>query len=107
MPHRVQTFYAVLTIDPNGDESVPAFLDRSTNMMMPLVGSDLARVESLKNAAQNIASITGRTLTLVQFSVREDLQSFTPGSRVAVQCRCFEAGMGDGHLPQCEANRSC
>lgn len=76
MPHRVQTFYAVLAIDPDGDESVPAFL--KDGMMMPLVGSDLARVESLKGAAQEIATITGRVLTLVKFSMREDLQSFTP-----------------------------
>ena len=40
---------------------------------MPLVGADMARVESLKPIARGIAAQTGKKIKLLHFTQREDL----------------------------------
>ena len=50
---------------------------------MPLVGSDRARVDSLRTMAQEVADFTGQSMKLaaaaaVKFSVREDLEDICP-----------------------------
>jgi hypothetical protein len=40
---------------------------------MPLVGADMARVESLKTIAKNIGAMTGKSVKLIHFTQREDL----------------------------------
>ncbi|GAJ01744.1 unnamed protein product, partial [marine sediment metagenome] len=40
---------------------------------IPLVGADMARVESLKPIARNIATQTGKKIKLLHFTHREDL----------------------------------
>ena len=76
--HRVQALYAFLAIDPDDDEAVPAFHDAQTGYFMPLVGSDLVRVESLREMAQRIATRSGHRITLVKFTTREDVEVLEP-----------------------------
>ena len=40
---------------------------------MPLVGADMARVESLKPIARRITEATGQRIKLLHFTQREDL----------------------------------
>lgn len=46
--------------------------------LMPLVGADIEIVRSLRPMAREIAIATGKNITLVHFSTREDLEVITP-----------------------------
>ena len=41
---------------------------------MPLVGADMARVESLRPIAEDIAKVTGKTVKLIVFETRKELE---------------------------------
>ncbi|MBA7588167.1 hypothetical protein ES708_30218 [subsurface metagenome] len=43
-------------------------------IFMPLVGADMARVNSLRPAAEAIARKTGKPIKLLHFSQREELE---------------------------------
>ena len=43
------------------------------NVMLPLVGADIARVESLRPIARSISAQTGKKIKLLHFTQREDL----------------------------------
>jgi hypothetical protein len=45
---------------------------------MPLVGADRARVDSMRPLAQQVADISGCKITLLRFSVREELETLMP-----------------------------
>ena len=53
-------------------EGVPGFM--TPGGWMPLVCADKARVDSLREIAQRIARESGNRITLVRFSVREELE---------------------------------
>jgi hypothetical protein len=74
-PHIVTELYAFIATEDQG-EGIPAV--QLSGMMMPLVGADAARVESLRQLAQQVADNTGRTLTLARFAVRENMATITP-----------------------------
>ena len=58
------------------DEGVTCFFWAGT--AMPMVGADLARMESLKPMAQAIAAGTGKKVKLVRFSHREEVEEILP-----------------------------
>jgi hypothetical protein len=74
-PHIITELYAFIATEDLG-EGIPAI--QLNGMMMPLVGADAARVETLRKLAQQVADGTGRTLTLARFAVRENMATITP-----------------------------
>lgn len=41
---------------------------------MPLVGADMARMDSLRPAAEMVSRETGKRLRLIEFSTRQELE---------------------------------
>jgi hypothetical protein len=77
MPHIIKEMFAFVAVDSSdGDEGLAAFMRGET--LMPMVGSDLTRVDSLRPMAQLIADHTGQPVTLVRFTVRETLDVIEP-----------------------------
>ena len=67
---KIDELYAFTGIDDDGDEGVVVFQTPS-GMMMPMVGADLASVESLMPIAENIALVTGKQIAIYKFSKKE------------------------------------
>ena len=59
------------------DEGIVAFSGWGA-LMMPMVAADSKRVDSLKLMAQSIANLTRKRITLIKFSVREDVETIEP-----------------------------
>ena len=63
------------------DEGVTGFLVAATGQWFPMVGADRERMESLRPMAQAIADETGKTLRLVRFSGRSELEVLHPARK--------------------------
>ena len=74
---RINTLYAFILVDSDGTEGVPAFKGDG-NMIFPLIGADLTRVEQLRSVAQELADAHGKPITLAHFSVRTDQEVIAP-----------------------------
>lgn len=72
MSRVIDQMYAFIAVDDDGDEGIIA--RESGLMLLPLVGADMARVNSLKNFVLTDQDCAGRKITLVRFSQREVLQ---------------------------------
>ena len=72
---KIEVMYAFIATEECGEGICAA---QTSIGWMPLVGADMARVDSLRKLAQQIATKTGRTIRLCKFSVREELESITP-----------------------------
>jgi len=70
---KIEKLYAYVSED-NGpeDEGVVAMLQ--SNTWIPLVGADMARMESLRGYANLLAKKTGKKIHLLEFSVRTELE---------------------------------
>lgn len=74
---RIEQMYAYLVEDEDaGLEGVAGIMRGDT--MVPMVGADKARFESLKGHAQIIATASGKPVRLVRFEVRTELEVFEP-----------------------------
>ncbi len=71
---RIDEMFAFITTDKKGNEGVAAYYSRELGGMLPMVGADMARVESLKPKAQEVARLAGCRVRLVRFSKREELE---------------------------------
>ena len=79
-PRDIDRLYAWIARDPaDGTEGLTAA--RMGDTMMPLVGADLARVNSLERFARQAAEISGQAVSLVQFERAGTLKTITPGGR--------------------------
>lgn len=78
--HKITHLWAFVCADSDGDEGLPAVYQPQTGMMMPLVGSDLVRVDLLRQQAQMIADKSGQTIELRKFSVCEVIETITPAA---------------------------
>lgn len=79
---RIEEMYAFIVEDRGpDDEGVIAIQtepgDGGRRLWLPLVGADMARVNSLRDIAQGIGRQTGKKVTLVHFSNRRDLEVIT------------------------------
>ena len=74
---KIDKMFAFVTEDRPGSEGVTAF-GLPGGGWMPMVGADMARVESLRNRAQEIADRTGSPITIVEFSTRNDIETIMP-----------------------------
>jgi hypothetical protein len=71
---RIQSLTAYVAVDPADDsEGVVGHL-LADGTTMPLIGADEKRLEDLRPYAEHVAQMTGQTIKLVRFSVREDLE---------------------------------
>lgn len=74
---RILSFWAFTQVDADDTEGVIGMTVPGLGFT-PLVGADLARVASLRPYAQQVATATGRPVTLAHFSVRTDQETFSP-----------------------------
>lgn len=75
---KITTMFAFLAVQ-EGTEGLVAFGD-SPVAMMPLVGADMNRAESLLPVVQAISNRTGQSIRLVKFTTREEMQVISPGA---------------------------
>ncbi len=76
MGQSIDDLYAFIAADDEG-EGITAF-QAPGGMMLPMVGADMERVESLRPVAQQIAAMTGKRIVVAKFSAREDLEIIEP-----------------------------
>ena len=69
---KITTIWAFIAADKDPDDE-GLVAGRVGSQWMPLVGADMARVESLKPIARSIAKVTGKKITLAKFEVRTDV----------------------------------
>ena len=72
----IKEMFAFVAVD-NGDEGVCGASLPGIGFTA-LVGADMARIDSLRPIARDIAMATGREIKLVKFSVREELGTINP-----------------------------
>ena len=76
---RIEEIYAFVVEDSGPDDEGVIGIqtgsgDDGQRLWLPLVGADMARVNSLRLIAQGIGRQIGKRVTLVHFSNREDLE---------------------------------
>lgn len=75
----IKEIWAVVVVHSDGDESVPAVMSPA-GVMVALIAADPARLSWVKEQAQRLANQTTKSLKLVRFDTRTDLETFG-GSR--------------------------
>lgn len=70
----IEKLWAYVATEEDGGEGVCAFYNEKSDMWMPMIGADEERMLSLKSVAKKIADNTNTPVTLVEFSVRKDLE---------------------------------
>jgi hypothetical protein len=75
---RIDTLYAFIVLDDDGTEGVPAIMAPSSvigmPMMVPLMGADTARIESLREVVMHDPALHGKKVTLAQFTNRKVIE---------------------------------
>lgn len=74
----IDAMYAFVISDTSPDDEGIVAAMGPGGIWIPLVGSDRARVDSLRTMVQQIATATGKPIRLVRFSVREELEVIEP-----------------------------
>jgi hypothetical protein len=69
---KIERLYAWVATEPDGGEGVCSML--LGGVQMPLIGADMARVESLRDHAAFVARMSGYPVRLVEFSARKVLR---------------------------------
>jgi len=76
---RIDEIFCFISVDDDGNEGVCAFQAGAT--MMPMMGADLDRVESLRPIAKQLARMqyfTDKKICLIKFTVREEMEIIEP-----------------------------
>lgn len=73
---KIDEVFAFVSVDDEG-EGICGFM-RPNGQWMPLVGADMKRVESLRPIAKDIARSSGKTIRLLHFSTRRELEVIEP-----------------------------
>ena len=76
---RIEEMFVYVAEDSEG-EGIAAF-GPVEGMMIPLVGADVARSESIRAVAQFVADTSGRTLKILRFTTREQIGVIEPKRR--------------------------
>lgn len=66
IPDTIEDIYAIVCIEADGSEGIPAF-GPVNGMMMPMVGADKERIDSLIPTAKEISRETGMPMKLVRY----------------------------------------
>lgn len=69
---QIDSLYAFVAEDSPGDEGIIGA--KTAEGWLPLVGADMARVESLRPLAQALAQQTGKTIKLLHFETRREVE---------------------------------
>ena len=69
---RIEEMFAFVAEDTGPDDEGVVTMSVGS-VMLPLIGADMARVESLWPIAKNISEQTGKKVKLVHFTQRKDL----------------------------------
>lgn len=75
---RIAQIWAFVSIDDEGNEGVCAAQLMGAGSCVPLIAADEARLESLRPIAAQIAKLTNKTIKLVKFYRREDVETIAP-----------------------------
>jgi hypothetical protein len=73
---KITELFAFICTDENGDEGIPAI--NLIGMVMPLIGADRKRIESLREAGQDSANKTGRQVRIAVFRGMEVIEVLEP-----------------------------
>lgn len=92
---RITELYAYVTYDADeGDEGVPAFAGPD-GALLPMMGADMERAESLKALAQETANMLGKPIKLVRSTGLEVVEVLKPHKRAADLAAVLAAGLDD------------
>ena len=69
---RIEGMYAFVAEDSGPDDEGIIGMNTGSGWM-PLVGADMARVESLKPIARRVAAETGKKIKILHFTQREEI----------------------------------
>lgn len=69
----IDNIYAFVATEDDGSEGITGF--QHNNTWMPMVCADVARLESLRPIAHQIAKQTGKPIKLIHFSVRTEVET--------------------------------
>ena len=75
---RIMAIWAFISVQDNGNEGVLAAPLLGPGSLVPLIGADEARLESLRPIAKQIAAATNKTIKLAKFYRREDMETIEP-----------------------------
>lgn len=78
MPKITELWAYIIADTGPDDEGVTSFWKPGMQLHMPMVGADLARMESLKPYARQIAKGAGKPVRLVKFSNLEEIEEILP-----------------------------
>lgn len=73
----IEEMFAFVVVDDDGTEGIIGQRNADGGWM-PLVGADMARVESLIPYAQTCADAIGKPVQVLRFSIRDELQIIEP-----------------------------
>jgi len=77
VPKITEMFAFIIEDAGPGDEGVVAFSDRG--IMMPMVGADTQRAQSLKPMARLLSRKFGKPIKLIHFTERVEVETITGG----------------------------
>lgn len=73
----IDQMYAFVAVDEeDGTEGICSY--QTSIGHMPLIGADMARVDSLRPIAQEIATAANLEVRLIRFTNRTDVETLTP-----------------------------
>jgi len=75
---KIDELFAFVSERSRDDEGLAAFRDARDGIWMPMVAADVDRANSMREIAQDIANKTGRSIRLVRFHEREELEVIEP-----------------------------
>lgn len=79
MPRITELYAYVMADTDEDDEGVPGF--SSGDWLLPMMGADLARAESLREIAQKMANDSGKPVKLIRSTDIETIDTIQPGDR--------------------------
>ncbi len=75
---RITEMWVFVSQDDEGNEGVCAAPLLGPGSYVPLIAADKARLDSLREVAAHIAAHTNKTIRLVKFYRREDVEAIEP-----------------------------
>lgn len=80
MPKITEMYCFAMYDKDESDEGVPVFTSRDGELM-PLMGADLTRIDSLRIVAQALADAFGKQLRIYKFTNREQIGEVNPTTK--------------------------
>ncbi len=74
---KITELYAWVCTEPSGDEGVPA-IDGGNGTVLPMMGADRERIESLRLHAKAVAHVMGLPVKLCLFTGMQVLEEHEP-----------------------------